>query len=137
MSHLDKILDKTFGKNKEELIPPRAPIISETSVEMDVYKPKVAGIKEYSQTDSKPIIASNFFRACADNTDFQRFITWAIKQLDPLFKGITTRDNSQMLTQLNERSSVAYEINKMVRGSKMAMNECMGEFKSKLEMIKK
>ena len=128
----------TLKKEIEDILHhPRAPIIGEKAVESNVLGSFVKETLSSSQgTTSKPVIASNFFRACADNTDFQRFMTWAIKQLDPLFKGITTRDNSQMLTQLNERSSVAHEISKMVRGSKMAMNECMNGFKEKLEKIK-
>jgi len=120
----------TLKKEIEDIL---HPIIGET---LDVLSSSADWHPKDALSDSKPVIASNFFRACADNTDFQRFMTWAIKQLDPLFKGITTRDNSQMLTQLNERSSVAHEISKMVRGSKMAMNECMNGFKEKLEKIK-
>lgn len=82
--------------------------------------------------DDTSLDAPNIFDKIAHNTDFQRLVTWIIKQVDPMFKGVTTRDNKQMLSQINERSAIATKFTKLVRGSRMDYKECMNELETVL-----
>ena len=129
MSDYEERLDKAFGKK-----PTGERSMLKTVRDDD---PSLA-VKGFPlTTDSKPVglkpPPENIFRKAADNTDFQRFITWIIKQVDPMFKGVTTRDNKLMLSQINERAAIANQFTKLVRGSKMDYRECMNE----LEMVLK
>lgn len=85
--------------------------------------------------DDTPLEAldQNIFDKIAHNTDFQRLVTWIIKLVDPMFKGVTTRNNKLMISQINERAIIANKFTKLVRGSKMDYKECMNE----LELVLK
>jgi hypothetical protein len=81
-------------------------------------------------------IPDNIFLEAAENYDFQRFIIWIVKKIDPLFKGVTTRNNRQMLTQIKQRAEVAKELYKLKRGTKEDFMEVVKELKVVLEKRK-
>ena len=116
----------TLKKEIEDILhPPRAPIISEKSVEKDVYKPKVVGIKEYSQTDSKPIIDFSYidWSYLSDNSSFQRGVMEFIKKIVPGLENIEVRGSKDAMA-------------KSFSQEKRNFINVMSEFKSKLEKIK-
>lgn len=121
-----KEIQKILHPEKSETLhPPKAPEI--VKVTWDNYQPSASG---------EITIGDNIFEKIAHNTDFQRLVTWIIKQVDPMFKGVTTRNNSEMLNQIRERSQIATDFYNTVRGSKLDYKECMNELKEVLEKRK-
>lgn len=133
MSHLEKILDETFGKKKpkqgevavERLHPPMAPpniidenvgldhipewmrkekpIASEKSVK---YGDKVSDLsKSVKLTDTGSKLAIDYHRI-ADLATFERFMIEAIKIIIPGFQGVPTRVSKKEMTKVfNQRVS--------------------------------
>jgi len=131
MSHLDKILDKTFGKKKEALTPPRAPIVSEKSVEDTSDEGKVSP----QQTDSKLTIDFNnmprtYWKWC-DRLETKR--TWYHARFDKVHRGTV----ESLKKDVEERDEELDIVKLMKKQQKPLFSAVMNEFKLKMEKIKK
>jgi len=130
MSHLDKILDKTFGTDHKLSSPPRAPIISEKSVAPVDSK----GFYSSAETNSKPVIdftnmPNTYWKWC-DRLETKR--TWYHARFDKVHRG--TVEN--LKRDVEERDEELDIVKLMKKQQKPLFSAVMKEFKEKLEKIK-
>ena len=131
MSHLEKILDKTFGKDKLELHPPRAPKIVETSVSTGMDLERGSGVPA---TDSKTIDFNNLdpgYRKWALSLETQRHYYYT------KFGKVHRKNSIEVKKDLKVKNQELDMVELMKKNKVGLYRDCMKELKQVLEARKK
>ncbi len=109
----------SLKKEIEDILhPPRAPIISETTVVREMHPIKIES--SLDTTDSKPIIDFSYL---ANNSSFQRSIIEFIKKFVPGFENVEARGSKEIMAKSFDSNAQNYR-------------ECMKELKEKLAKVR-